>query len=86
MASDIAGYLLYNGVGASAPNQRVQQRPQDTRIVVYNGAEAKMAATIAYLQALFKVTPTMATDPKVAADIVITTGQKTPDLEAPSAG
>jgi len=86
MASDIAGYLLYNGVGASAPNQRVQQRPQDTRIVVYNGAESKLTATLAYLQSIFKVTPTMATDPKIAADIVITTGARTPALEAPSAG
>jgi len=86
MASDIAGYLLYNGVSASAPNQRVQQRPQDTRIVVYNGAESKLTATLAYLQSVFKVTPTMATDPKIAADIVITTGQRTPELAAPSAG
>jgi LytR cell envelope-related transcriptional attenuator len=85
-ASDIAGYLLYNGVGASAPNQRVQQRPQDTRIVVYNGAESKLTATLAYLRSVFKVTPTMATDPKIAADIVITTGQRTPELAAPSAG
>ncbi len=85
-ATDIAGYLLYNGVGASAPNQRVQQRPQDTRIVVYNGAETKLTATLAYLQSVFKVTPTIATDPKIAADIVITTGARTPDLQAPSAG
>jgi len=53
---------------------------------VYNGAESKLTATLAYLQSVFKVTPTMATDPKVAADIIVTTGQRTPDLQAPSAG
>ena len=61
-ATDIAGYLLYNGVGVSAPNQRVPQRAQDTRIVVYNGVETKLTATLAYLQSVFKATPTIATD------------------------
>jgi hypothetical protein len=57
--------------------------PADTEIVVFNGAEAEMAATIAYLEERFKVTATTATDPTVRADIVITIGRETPNLQPP---
>ena len=42
-----------------------------------------MAETIAYLEKRFKTTVTTATDPTVRADIVITIGQDTPNLEPP---
>jgi hypothetical protein len=42
-----------------------------------------MTETIAYLEKRFKVTATMATDPAVAADVVITIGRGTPKLSAP---
>ena len=57
--------------------------PKDTKIVVYNGAETKMESTIAYLEDRFEVTATLADDPTIRADIVITIGKGTPDLEAP---
>ena len=39
------------GLAASAPRQQpAGGRPPDTTIVVYNGAETKLAATIAYLE------------------------------------
>lgn len=85
-ASALAGYLLYNGVDASAPTQRVEIRPPDTRIVVYNGAESRLSATVAFLEGVFKVKVTTASDPAVNVDIILTTGRGTPELEAPAAG
>ena len=42
-ASDVAAYLEYLRLTASAPNQRPDLRGlTGTRIVVYNGAEANM--------------------------------------------
>lgn len=85
-ASGIAGYLEYNGLNASSPNDPVEQRPRATRIVVYNGAEARLPDTIAYLEELFGVTVTTAEDPAVRVDIVITTAASTEDLVPPEAG
>jgi LCP family protein required for cell wall assembly len=86
-ASTIANYLEYNGMDASAPNQRVETVPPDTRIVVYNGAESRLTATIAFLEKVFKVEVTVANDDdEVGVDIIVTTGRETPDLEAPAAG
>jgi LCP family protein required for cell wall assembly len=85
-AATIANYLLYNGLAASAPTQRVEIQPPDTRIVVYNGAETRLQATITFLESVFKVQVTTETDAAVNVDIIITTGPRTPDLEAPAAG
>jgi hypothetical protein len=83
--SDLAGYLDYHGVAASAPRQRPEGAvPSNTRIVVYNGAEDTMGETIAYLEKVFKVKVKLADDPAVRTDIVITIGNKTPKLEAPA--
>ncbi len=79
-ASDIAAYLEYRGVNASAPTQRPPSAPAATKIVVYNGAENDDPATIALLQAVFGVTATTVTDPTARADIVITTSKSTPNL------
>ena len=82
--SDLAGYLDYHGVAASAPRQRPEGAvPANTRIVVYNGAEASLAETIAYLEKTFKVKATLKDDPAIRTDIVITIGNKTPKLAAP---
>jgi LCP family protein required for cell wall assembly len=82
--SRLAGYLEYQGLAASAPRQKPPGAvPADTVIVVYNGAASRLAGTIAYLEERFKTTVTTATDPAVRADIVITIGQGTPDLEPP---
>jgi LCP family protein required for cell wall assembly len=80
----IADYLDFHGLAASAPRQKPAGAfPPDTTIVAYNGADANMPDTIAYLQKTFGVTVTTRTDPALAADIVITVGRATPTLEAP---
>jgi hypothetical protein len=82
----IAGYLDYHGVAASAPRQKPPGAvPADTTIVVYNGAEATMPDTVAYLEKTFGVTATLKTDPAMRTDIVVTVGRSTPQLEAPLA-
>jgi LCP family protein required for cell wall assembly len=85
-ASKIAAYLEYQGVTASAPNQRPDLRGLTaTRIVVYNGAEANIPQTIALLQGAFGVKVTMATDKTVHVDVIITTSSHTPSLTPPPA-
>ncbi len=83
-ATDIAGYLDFQGVAASAPNTRPTGAvPKNTLIRVYNGAEAKLGKTIALLQDAFGVKVSLVTDPTVRVDIIITTGTATPALVAP---
>jgi LCP family protein required for cell wall assembly len=82
-ASNIAGYLEYYGLTASAPNQKPDSVPKATRIVVYNGAEANLPTTVAFLEALFDTTVVTETDPAARVDIVITTARTTPELVPP---
>jgi LCP family protein required for cell wall assembly len=84
-AADVAGYLDFRGVAASAPNQRppAGSVPADTVIRVYNGAAAKLPLTVTLLQDVFGVVAIPVTDPAVRVDVVVTTGQKTPTLQAP---
>ena len=85
-AARLVAYLEFQGLTASAPTQRPAQTGQNaTRIVVYNGAETHLPATIKLLQDVFKVTVVPVTDPAVPVDIVITTGNATPDLSPPPA-
>ena len=80
----LAGFLDFHGLAASAPRQRPPGAvPANTTIVVYNGAEAKLADTIAYLEGTFGVKVTLKDDPAIRADVVVTVGKKTPNLEAP---
>jgi len=82
--ANLAGYLDYRGLAASAPRQKPAGKvPAKTQIVVYNGAEATMPQTIAYLEKTFGVKATTAVDPAVRADVVITIGTGTPRLAAP---
>jgi polyisoprenyl-teichoic acid--peptidoglycan teichoic acid transferase len=81
--NDVAGYLEYLGVNATAPNQKPPAALATTQIVVYNGAEARLPATIKTLQTLFKVTPVLKTDPSVHVDVIVTLGKATPDLTPP---
>ena len=81
---NLAGYLEYQGLNASAPRAAPGGAvPADTRIVIYNGAEERLAATIAYLEARFETTVTTAVDPAIRADVVITIGRSTPNLSPP---
>ena len=84
-AADVAGYLDFRGLGASAPNQQpAGKTPANTVIRVYNGAATKLPLTMALLQQVFGVTPVSVTDPTVKVDVIITTGQSTPVLQAPA--
>ncbi len=84
-AADVANYLDFRGVAASAPNQRPPSAsvPPDTVIRVYNGAEARMPLTLALLKEIFGVKVVTVADPAVKVDVIITTGTRTPVLEAP---
>ena len=85
LAADAADYFAYNGLEASAPNQRSDNLAK-TRVVVYNGAEAEMPETIAYLEEVLGLTVTTATDPLVTVDMIVTLGKDAPKLEAPVVG
>jgi LCP family protein required for cell wall assembly len=84
-AAAVAGYLDFRGVAASAPNQRPPAGgvPANTIIRVYNGAETKLSLTMALLEEAFGVQALPVTDPAVRVDVIVTTGRKTPTLEAP---
>jgi len=84
-AGDVAGYLEYRGLAASAPNQRPDVSPAATVIRVYNGAQDRLPETLALLQRVFKVTPKLVTDPAMRADVVVIVGARTPKLQAPKA-
>jgi len=85
LSSETADYLAYNGLEASAPNQRATTIPKTT-IVAYNGAEATMPETIKYLEDQLGVTVTTATDPSVPVDVIVTLGKDAPTLKAPVVG
>jgi LCP family protein required for cell wall assembly len=84
-AAAVAGYLDFRGVAASAPTQRPPAGavPADTIIRVYNGAETKLPLTMALLEQTFGVQALPVTDPAVRVGVIVTTGRKTPTLEAP---
>ena len=84
-AADVAGYLSWSGMSASAPNQKPEETPATTTIRIYNGAEARLKQTIAYLKATFGVTPTPVTDPAVRVDVIVVTAPDTPTLAPPNA-
>src|SRR5829696_5244034 len=74
-AAAIAAYLEYLGMSASSPSQPPDDAGRNaTRIVVYNGAEARLPTTISTLEEVFGVDVTPATDPAARVDIAITTG------------
>ena len=86
IATDNADYLSYYGMNASAPNSKPPAMTATSKIVVYNGAEASLAKTIAFLEKAYGAQATSVTDPTVPADIVVTLGQHAPDLKAPAVG
>src|SRR4051812_34113008 len=83
-ATNLVGYLAYYGLSASAPNTRPSTAGVGgTQIVVYNGAETRLAATIAFLESTFNTKVILKTDPTVPVDVVITTTSRTPGLTPP---
>ncbi len=85
VASNVADYLAYAGLDASAPNKGAPTAAK-TKIVVYNGAGSDVAASLAYLEELFGVKATVATDPSVPANIVVTLGKDAPNLSVDGPG
>jgi len=85
LATNSSDYLTYYGVDASTPARAVSATPH-TKIVAYNGAEATMPQTIAFLEKTYGVTLTTATDPTVPADIVVTLGQDAPSFTLNAVG
>ena len=83
-ASDIAAYLEYYGLNASAPVQKPDTKPAATSIVVYNGRETQLQQTVAYLEQLFGTKAVLKNDPAARVDIAITTAKSTPALVPPS--
>jgi LCP family protein required for cell wall assembly len=82
--TDLASYLEYHGLAASAPRGKPEGGlPANTIVTVYNGAESRLTSTIAYLEQLFHVKVKTATDPTMRADVIVTIGRKTPALEPP---
>jgi LCP family protein required for cell wall assembly len=83
-ATDLAGYLEYTGFAASAPRGRNPDAVEPTTVVIaYNGAEARFPASIAWLEARFRITVTSRTDAKAGTDILVVQGTATPKVRAP---
>jgi LCP family protein required for cell wall assembly len=86
-ATNIAAYLQYYGLTASAPTTRPSTAGiTGTQVVVYNGAETRLSQTIAFLQSKLKTQVVLKNDPTVPVDIVITTTSQTPALSPPPTG
>jgi LCP family protein required for cell wall assembly len=82
--SQVAGFLAYQGMAASAPRQRPDGAvPSNTRIVLYNADPEDFPETIKYLENRFDVEVKTETDASVGADVVITIGRNTPELVPP---
>ena len=80
----LASYLEYHGLAASAPRGKPPGSvPAKTVVTIYNGAETKLPATIAYFEQLFKIKVKTVSDPAIRADVVVTIGRDTPDLQPP---
>jgi LCP family protein required for cell wall assembly len=84
-ASDVAGYLSWSGMQASAPNQKPDEKPATTVVRVYNGAETRLPQTVAYLKKTFGVAPEPVSDPAVRVDVIVITAPDTPKIQAPNA-
>jgi LCP family protein required for cell wall assembly len=82
-ATAVVEYLDYWGIEATIPGPRADRTLTQTEIVVYNGAEERLTATIALLEETFGVEVTPENDPQATVDIFITTGTATPDVSPP---
>jgi len=85
-AATVAAYLEYLGLTASAPSRPPETSGAASRIVVYNGAEARIPRTVAALEEVFDVQATMANDAAVGVDVVLTIGRQAPELTPPPRG
>jgi LCP family protein required for cell wall assembly len=85
-AANLAAYLDYLGIAATAPNQRPDTTGlTGTTIRAYNGAEQSDPLTAAMLEQVFKVTVVPVADPNVHVDFAVITAASTPLLTPPPA-
>ena len=85
-AANLAAYLDYLGIAATAPTQRPDTTGlSGTTVKAYNGAEQSNPLTAAMLQQVFHVTVVPVTDPNVTVDFVVITAKSTPVLTPPPA-
>jgi len=86
-ATNLAAYLDYYGLTASAPTTRPNTAGiSGTQVAVYNGAETGLTQTIAFLEQKLNTKVVLKIDPAVPVDIVITTTSQTPNLTPPPTG
>ncbi len=81
-----AEWLAYNGLDASAPNKRIATQIATSEIRVYNGAEATMLETVAFLEEVYGATVVPVTDPTVTVDFIVTLGRNAPDNQVDAVG
>jgi LCP family protein required for cell wall assembly len=82
-AQDLASWMEYRGLNASSPRQRPDASQATTRLLVYNGAQDRMPATIAFLEKSLKTTAVLRDDPDARVDIAVTVAPDTPRLAPP---
>jgi LCP family protein required for cell wall assembly len=81
-----AEWLAYNGLDASAPNRKVANQLATTEIKVYNGAETRMAETVAFLEKVYGATVVSVVDPTVTVDFIVTLGRNAPAKQVDALG
>ena len=81
-AGTLAAALGRAGLDASAPTTIVPDEIGllKTRFVVYNGAEQRAPVSLALLQRLLGIAPTLIDDPSVTVDVEIITGADVPTI------
>ena len=81
-AGTLAAALGRVGLDASAPTTIVPDEIGllKTRFVVYNGAEQRAPVSLALLQRLLGIAPTLIDDPSVTVDVEIITGADVPTI------
>ncbi len=85
-AGEVARYLDFWGISASASSQRPDgAAPAAVRIIAYNGAETTSPETVAFLEATYGASVVSEVDPAARADLVIVTAADMPNPTPPPA-
>jgi LCP family protein required for cell wall assembly len=82
-AANVAGFLDYLGIAATAPSQKPPAVGSTTIIRAYNGADEQMPLTLKALEQVFGVKVMPVTDASVHVDFIVVTARNTPDLTPP---
>jgi LCP family protein required for cell wall assembly len=83
-ATNLADFLSYLGMAATAPNQKPDTSGLTaTTIRAYNGAEERFPLTVAALREVFGVEVVPVADAAIRVDFIVITGVTTPQLTPP---